>query len=608
MELTEKQLEVLASDGHLLVTGGPGSGKTTISILKAAQLAERELRPQQNVLFLSFARASVSRVIEAIEQEQSIARETERQIGVETYHSFFWRILKAHGYLIGLPRRLDILTPPAEAIALSDIRNGFDADNKLSAEEKANKKDAEVMERKRLATEEGRICFDLFAPYAGDLLHGSNRLRRLLATMYPTIILDEFQDTNAEQWQLVRALGAYSDLIALADPEQRIFDFIGADPERLAHFLDAFNPTEIDFSGANHRSAGTDIAKFGNDVLSGTFGQENYEGIDCLLFKPYADQAMTALVTSVYKARKRLVDAGIIDWSLAVLVPTKKMTRLVSDKFREPPAGMQAISHSAVIELEGAILGSEIIAHLLQPEGASSRDAFVDLLCNYYQGKGGDKPKKGALKEAVGLRKAYVKWCAALNAGKKPPGNSVLKATFGVYDEARAIQLIGDPDKDWRTVRAALEKGGCKRLKEIGAEVRNIRFLERGTQLRTELAQNWRDNGCYANALEIVQQAFVQEHFATSSKPETGIVVMNTHKAKGKQFDEVIIFEGFPKKSKGQIVANPDRIVRNNERSNVDDSCRQNFRVSVTRGRTRTTILTPKGDPCVLLLPSKEPK
>jgi DNA helicase-2/ATP-dependent DNA helicase PcrA len=606
MELTEKQLKVLDSDGHFLVTGGPGSGKTTISILKAAQIAERELRPQQKVLFLSFARASVSRVVEAIEYEQSIPRELKWRIEVETYHSFFWRILKAHGYLIGLPRCLDICTPPAEAIALSAIRSGFEADSKLNEEEKSAKANAEDTERRRLALEERRVCFDLFAPYVGDLLNGSERLRRLLAIMYPVIILDEFQDTNAEQWCVVQALGSFSHLIALADPEQRIFDFIGADPERLNHFREAFKPTEIDFSDDNHRSAGTDIGKFGNDILTGKFRQEHYEGVECVLFQPNADQAMTALVTTTYAARTRLVSSTKAGWSLAVLVPTKKMTRLVSDKFREPPAGMQVIAHNAVVELEAAILGTEIIAHLLQPDAAGHVDVFVDLLCNYFQGKGGNQPTKGALKEAVGLRRAYEKWCAAIAAGKNPPGNSVLRATFEVYDAARDVELTGDPDKDWRTVRAVLEGGDCKRVKEIGREVRNIRLLERGAQLRQDLTQDWRDNGCYANALTIVQQAFVQEHFATSAKPETGVVVMNMHKAKGKQFDEVIIFEGWPRRNtNGEIVVNLDRFVRNNDRTEVNDGSRQNFRVSVTRSRQRTTILTPRGDPCVLLVPEK---
>lgn len=606
MELTEKQLEVMASDGHLLVTGGPGSGKTTISILKAARIAERDLRPQQKVLFLSFARASVSRVVEAIEQEQSIPPAIRRRIEVETYHSFFWRILKAHGYLIGLPRQLGILAPPAEAIALSGIRSAFQADDKLSVDERAAKAEAENAERRRLAFEEGRVCFDLFAPFVGAFLHRSQRLQGLLATMYPVVIFDEFQDTNAEQWHVVQALGMRSRLIALADPEQRIFDFIGADPERLNHYRDAFKPTEIDFSDANHRSAGTDIAKFGNDILAGKFQKEAYEGIECWVFEPYTDPAMSTLVTKVYAARGRLVAAGKPDWSLAILVPTKRMTRLVSDTFREPPAEMQAIIHSAVVELEAAILGSEIIAYLLQPDTGENPDLFMNLMCNYYQGKGGDQPTKGALEEADRLRKAYEKWCAAIAAGKNPPGNSVLRKTFEVCEAVSAISLTGDPDKDWRAVRAALEGGACKRLKEIGLEVRNIRLLERGTQLRQELAQDWRDNGSYANALTIVRTAFVQEHFSTSSKPETGVVVMNMHKAKGKQFDEVIIFEGWPRLQNGEIVANLDRIVWNNDRAEANESSRQNLRVSVTRGRQRTTILTPKTDPCVLLVPEEK--
>lgn len=338
--------------------------------------------------------------------------------------------------------------------------------------------------------------------------------------------------------------------------------------------------------------------------MKGTFCQSSYVGIDCEFFDPFPDPAITKLVTTTYEARKRLVASGKSDWSLAVLVPTKKMTRLVSDCFREPPAGMQPFAHTAIIELDAAILGSEIIAHLMQPDTVGSHfSEFIALVCNYFQGKGGDHPTSGALKEAAAIRSAYEKWLVALAAGKKPHAKSMIHALVSVYEQARSIALTGNPDKDWRAVRATLEAGACSRLKEIGLEVRNIRLLERGGQLRQGLTQDWRDNGSYANAYGIVQQAFVQEHFATGSKPETGVIVMNMHKAKGKQFDEVIIFEGWPRRNRGKIVANLGRIVRNNNRDEINDGSRQNFRVRVTRGRKRTTILTPKGDPCVLLLP-----
>src|SRR5262249_24059085 len=157
--------------------------------------AEHDLLPGQHILFLSFARATVSRVIEAIEHEQQIPREQRRRREVDTYHSFFWRILKAHGYLVGLPRRLAILTPPAEAIALSAIRSDYAAEARLTAAELAEKRQREQAERTRLSRE-GRVCFDLFAPLVADILHGSTRIRRLIAAMYPVVILDEFQDTN----------------------------------------------------------------------------------------------------------------------------------------------------------------------------------------------------------------------------------------------------------------------------------------------------------------------------------------------------------------------------------------------------------------------------
>ena len=150
------------------------------------------------------------------------------------------------------------------------------------------------------------------------------------------------------------------------------------------------------------------------------------------------------------------------------------------------------------------------------------------------------------------------------------------------------------------TVRATLEESGDKRLEDAGRATRFLRLLERNVDLRSLLINDWQDKGYYANAFNLVSEAFVQEHFALGKKPESGVVVMNIHKSKGKEFDEVIIFDGFDVRANNEYIPSKN-FARIAFRNIANDDTKQNLRVAITRARTKTTILTPLLRPCALL-------
>lgn len=161
------------------MTGGPGSGKTTIALRKAVKRIQQGMTPGQSALFLSFSRAAVARILDAAKLEATAAEQ--EQLSIQTFHSFFWDILKAHAYLLGAPRKLSILLPQDEK-ALS---GGID--------DKDDEWEQWLVERERLFHEEGRIAFDLFAPNATRLLATSGHLLSSLARRHPIIIVDEAQ-------------------------------------------------------------------------------------------------------------------------------------------------------------------------------------------------------------------------------------------------------------------------------------------------------------------------------------------------------------------------------------------------------------------------------
>lgn len=246
MELDETRHEILAATGHLLIEGGPGSGKTTVAIMKAAQTVDT-LQAEEQVLFLSFSRAAVRQISDRVGEH--LTRDTRGHLEIRTFHAFFLDLVRAHGPLLtGTP---SVFLPPD---AEHQIKAGHDGDW-----------DTETQELARC----GIYVFDQLAATAATLLERSRALRLLYSDRYPVLIVDEFQDTNIDQWRAIKALSENSTIICLADPDQRIYDaFVkGIDEARLQHAVDALNPTRFDLAGDNHRSAGNGILDYANAVL-----------------------------------------------------------------------------------------------------------------------------------------------------------------------------------------------------------------------------------------------------------------------------------------------------------------------------------------------------
>ncbi len=564
LELDDARKAVIGCPRHMLVLGGPGSGKTTVALIKAeALIGEQQLKASQRVLFLSFARATVARVAE---HAGKLLPALERgKLEVNTYHGFTWGLLRSHGYLLRAGNPITLLPPPEAASRLSSLPE-----------------DQREAEKQRLLAEDGLLHFDLFASNAALLLEGSKALQRIYGSSYPLIILDEFQDTNEDEWRFIRALTRYSQVMALADPEQRIYEFRGASAARIQEFQQAFNPDVFDFGIENHRSNGTDIVQFGNDLLNGVNRGRGYNNVVVQTYIPRKGQLHLDFKRSVIGIKRRLLKGGR-DWSLTILVPSKDFMAEVSAYLSNDADGLPSIRHEVAFDQEAAALAAVAIAALLEggPHAESITLQLLRNLCAHVRGRRGEKTPS---KSNLDLVEA-IDGIAGGQALKKIAHRRVLAAVQEISQQRMQLVLTGDPAADWIAVRKLLDASTCAELQQIAADARFVRLLGKGTLLRGRLGEVWRGTQSYVGAEGLVRDALLQEHFQTVTKEWKGIHLMTMHKSKGKEFTEVLLYEGLMKGRYLSDIASPER----------ERQARLTMRVAVTRAMQRATILTPNG-------------
>ena len=566
IEIDDVRQELLAQEGHILVEGGPGSGKTTAALLKASERASR-LLPGQHVLVLSFARRTV---IEIENRASTLVDATVRKlVEVNTYHGFFWSVLRSHSYLLRQDRLVKFLTPPEAAILFAGVKP-------------ANKRTEVRSHFERT----GALHFDVFAEKTSELFSRSASLLRIISDSYPVVIVDEFQDTNAEEWDVIKLLGTRCQVIALADHRQRIYDFRGADPNRIGEFIHHFQPARFDFGEENRRSSGRDIVDFGNDLVAGRNHGTTYGDVEVLQYPPRRNGNHSYLKQLVIKARRRAWKLRPDDWSVAVLVPTNKLMLEVSSYLTAKQNTLPPVRHRVAIDAEGPSLAALFVARLLEGAQTSEfKSEIVNDICNHILGRRGEKkPVPTSDQKLVEALRGFTE--SGKIRGKTR--QALVSEIDDVLARRQALELDGDPGKDWVLVRRLLEAAEHPMLRRLYDDALFVRLMKQGGLLRSRLSTLWRDQHGYGGALQAVNDALREEQLLGSREQWQGLSVMTIHKSKGKEFDEVIVYEGV---FAGRFASSTSDHQRD----------RRTLRVAVTRAREHCTILTPKRDPCQLL-------
>lgn len=576
--LDEDRERILAADSHVLVTGGPGSGKTTIALLKGEKRIREGLAAGQSVLFLSFSRSAVGRILEA--SRIQLAKELQNQLAIQTFHSFFWEVLRSYGYLLGAPKHLRLLLPQDERA----LRNGATDDDP-----------AWRRESERLFQQVGSVAFDLFAPKVHELFKKSGRLRDLFASRYPLIIVDEAQDTAEDQCHSVRLLASKAQLICLADLEQQIYDFRpGVSAKRLTQIMHALRPMRIDLESANHRSPGSEIVKFGNDILLATPRGRGYKGVSRKAFRPDRETRDRAIRSSIGMVSDKVQKSlGVPPRSIGVLATWGRGVNIIT-KALTGNGVTNRIPHRVLIDEAQVLLASRLVAYLLEPRKVAEHE-LADLAEGLELAAAVFRAKNST--SSLSQAKRFSDQAAQANTGKAPKAKAVGSILLNILRKLREHRFTGDPRRDWLEARKELAEAGTPALSTIGKLAEQLVAFQRGHTIATGLAETWQSQGNYAKARDVLDSALAQDQLLFGANDLDGIHVMTVHKSKAKEFDAVVILDD----------ANSCPFVYCKEKAPFPRS-RKLLRVGITRAKHHVLLLTDLFNPSPLLEPQRSPK
>ncbi|MDE2503968.1 MAG: UvrD-helicase domain-containing protein [Burkholderiales bacterium] len=273
--------------GPCLVLAGAGSGKTRVIVHKIARLLQVETEPK-HIAAITFTNKAAAEMRERA--KALVGPRAARDLAISTFHSLGVRMLRSDGERVGLKPTFSILDSDDVLGLMRDA--GGCSDNALArrwqwtislwknqgldaagAEAAAASDDervaARVMQRyqERLQAYQA-VDFDDLIGLPLALLARDAEARAKWQSQFAHILVDEYQDTNAVQYELLKALvGERGLFTAVGDDDQSIYGWRGATIENLRRLPQDYPRLEVIALEQNYRSTGH-ILRAANAVIA----------------------------------------------------------------------------------------------------------------------------------------------------------------------------------------------------------------------------------------------------------------------------------------------------------------------------------------------------
>ncbi|MCW5213299.1 UvrD-helicase domain-containing protein, partial [Desulfobulbus sp. TB] len=295
-ELNPAQLAAKESKAErIIVQAGPGTGKTHTLVQRVIQLLSEH---QEAITVITFTNKAAEEIRQRL---ATVDKGTEQAVQVDTFHSFCLHWLRRHTPALQLAgpemrswifrKQYPQLTEKerkqlrreaglflAEQAVLPEICRGESCirpdytrpaqscTHPTESKQQGRSQGSPLYPYFQYLRKHHLLDLDEIVPACTALLHNDGKFGAELRKATAHLLVDEFQDLNAAQYELVRLLAKTAMVFAIGDPDQAIYGFRGSRPAWFQRFIRDQQP-EFHQLAMNYRS-GADILRAAGAVIA----------------------------------------------------------------------------------------------------------------------------------------------------------------------------------------------------------------------------------------------------------------------------------------------------------------------------------------------------